>query len=66
MGGGGLNEKFILYRMDEPFLNFVPILVLFCPKLCSDFKDNVPQYLSLFNGYFGGALKDFGSCDNSG
>ena len=48
------------------FLNFAPILVLFCPKLCSDFKDNVPQYLSLFNGYFGGALKDFGSCDNSG
>ena len=52
--------------MDEPFLNFVPILVLFCPKLCSDFKDIVLQYLSLFNGYFGGALKDFGSCDNSG
>ena len=52
--------------MDAPFLNFAPILVLFCPKLCSDFKDIVPQYLSLFNGYFGGALKDFGSCDNSG
>ena len=47
------------------FLNFAPILVLFCPKLCSDFKDNVPQYLSLFNGYFGGALKEFGSCGNS-
>ena len=63
--GGVFKWKVYFDRMDEPFLNFVPILVLFCPKLCSDFKNNVPQYLSLFNGYFGGALKEFGSCGNS-